>query len=125
MTDPLETALAYIERDWNPLPVPFQTKEPVDVGWPERIIDKHNAARFFNGGPQNIGVILGPSSKGLTDIDLDSPEAIAIAPYLLPRTKAIFGRASKRASHWLYYTDLSIARCDHVTPYLGLRVRQL
>jgi hypothetical protein len=54
--------------------------------------------------PTNVGIVLGPSSQGLTDVDLDCVEAIAIAPYILPRTEAIFGRASKRASHWLYYT---------------------
>jgi hypothetical protein len=41
----------------------------------------------------------------VTDLDLDSQEAIAGAPYLLPRT-AVFGRASKRASHWIYKTRL-------------------
>jgi hypothetical protein len=33
---------------------------------------------------------------------------VALAPYILPPTGAIFGRATKRASHWLYITDLSI-----------------
>jgi hypothetical protein len=105
---PLELALAYIERGWNPLPVPLRGKRPVDTGWQLRIIDAASAARHFNGAPINIGVVLGPSSQGLTDVDLDCAEAVAIAPYILPRTEAIFGRASKRASHWLYYTDLSV-----------------
>jgi hypothetical protein len=39
-------------------------------------------------------VILGPPSSGLTDIDLDCPEAIGLASYFLPRTGAVFGRAS-------------------------------
>jgi hypothetical protein len=51
-------------------------------------------------------VQLGPKSNGLRDIDLDCWEAIALAPYLLPKTEAIFGRASKRQSHWLYYSVL-------------------
>ena len=55
----------------------------------------------------NIGVQLGTASNGLTDIDLDCTEAIRIAPYVLPATRAIFGRVSKRASHRLYYTDLA------------------
>jgi Bifunctional DNA primase/polymerase, N-terminal len=63
---------------------------------------------YFNGGQMNIGVMLGPSSHGLTDVDLDCDQARAIAPYILPRTGAIFGRASSRAAHRLYYTDLSI-----------------
>src|SRR5262249_19306918 len=56
-----------------------------------------------------IGVVLGPSSHGLTDIDLDCTEAIRIAPYVLPQTAARFGRTSKRESHRLYYTDLALA----------------
>ena len=51
------------------------------------------------------GYILGQASAGLTDLDLDSKEAILAAPYLLPRT-AVFGHASKRASHWIYKTRL-------------------
>jgi hypothetical protein len=38
-------------------------------------------------------------------LDLDCQEAILAAPYLLPRT-AVFGHASKRASHWIYKTRL-------------------
>ena len=65
-----------------------------------------DAPRYFNGARQNIGIILGPASAGLTDLDLDSQEAILAAPYLLPRTAA-FGHASKRASHWIYKTDIA------------------
>src|ERR1700736_1546538 len=76
--------------------------------WQNRIIDESTAPRFFNGGTQNIGIQLGPASHGLTDVDLDCAQAVAIAPYILPPTGAIFGRATKRASHWLYITDLSV-----------------
>src|SRR5260370_1189416 len=47
------------------------------------------------------------TSSGLTDIDLDCPEAIALAPYILPATDAVFGRQSKPASHFLYTTALA------------------
>jgi hypothetical protein len=53
-------------------------------------------------------------SKGLTDVDLDCAEAVAISPYVLPPTEAIFGRASKRNSHRLYQTALA-ATCDQAT----------
>jgi hypothetical protein len=104
---PLNVALNYINRGWNPVPIPRGTKAPQDAGWHTRIIDAMSAPLYFNGAEINIGVVLGPNSHGLTDIDLDCAEAIAIAPYLLPPTKAIFGRPSKRASHWLYFTDLA------------------
>jgi hypothetical protein len=75
--------------------------------WHKVVITAEDAARYFNGRDMNIGAQLGAASCGLTDVDCDAPEAIAIAPYILPRTAAIFGRASKRNSHWLYYTELS------------------
>jgi RecA-family ATPase len=109
MGTPLDIALDYIGRGWNPVPVDHRSKKPsTGNGWQLRIIDATNAPRYFNGGQMNIGVILGPSSHGLTDVDLDCDEARAIAPYILPRTGAIFGRASSRAAHRLYYTDLAV-----------------
>jgi hypothetical protein len=103
----IETALAYIQRGWNPVPIPHRTKAPRGDGWQHRRITLETAPQYFNGTPQNIGVQLGPASNGLTDVDLDCSETIAIAPYILPHTKAIFGRASKRNSHRLYVTNLA------------------
>ena len=110
MTSPLDIALDYIGRGWNPVPVDYRAKKPsTGNDWQLRVIDASNAPHYFNGsGQMNVGVILGPSSHGLTDVDLDCAEARAVAPYVLPRTGAIFGRASNRAAHRLYYTDLSV-----------------
>lgn len=108
MSDALAIAVDYIRRGWNPVPCQFRSKKPTGNDWQTRMIDETTAARFFNGAPQNVGVQLGPSSHGLTDVDLDCAEAIVIAPYVLPRTGSIFGRPAKRASHWLYYTDLAV-----------------
>jgi len=104
---PLDIALSYIQRGWNPVPIPLGAKKPTDTRWQQRIITAKTAPRYFNGGPKNIGVLQGPSSGGLTDVDLDCAEAIALAPYILPRTDAVFGRASKHRSHYLYRTDLA------------------
>jgi RecA-family ATPase len=110
VTTPLDVALEYIGRGWNPVPVNYRAKKPsAGNGWQLRIIDATNAPHYFNGGQMNIGVMLGPSSHGLTDVDLDCDEARAVASYILPRTGAIFGRASSRAAHRLYYTDLAIS----------------
>jgi hypothetical protein len=104
-----DIALAYIKRGWNPVPIAFRDKRPTaGEGWQHLIIDEAMVAQYFNGAAQNIGVMLGANSHGLTDIDLDSPEAIALASYVLQATKSIFGRKTKRHSHWLYYTDLAI-----------------
>ena len=56
--------------------------------------------------------MLGPSSHGLTDVDLDCREAIELASYVLPRTGAIFGRTSAPGSHRLYYSKLAATSED-------------
>jgi len=104
---PLDLALRYVARGWNPLPIPHRMKKPVDQGWQHRVITEANAATYFSGERQNVGVILGPTSRGLTDLDLDCAEAIEIASAVLPPTNSIFGRASKRNSHRLYYSTLA------------------
>jgi hypothetical protein len=103
----LDVARTYVQRGWNPLPLPHKQKKPTDAGWQHRVIGPADVDQFFNSKPMNVGVMLGPSSHGLTDIDLDCPEALALAPWILPKTGAIFGRASARASHWLYATSLA------------------
>ena len=61
---PLAIALEYIGRGWNPVPVPFRMKMPVDEVWLWRMITEVTAAAHFNSGPQHIGVMLGPTSHG-------------------------------------------------------------
>ena len=103
----LDIARSYIDRGWNPIPVPFRSKKPIGEEWQKRVIDHSNVAQFFNGAEMNIGVQMGKNSGGLTDVDLDCPEAVAIASFLLPKTGAIFGRQSARYAHWLYKTSLA------------------
>jgi putative DNA primase/helicase len=101
-------ALEYVRRGWNPVPVYFKTKKPSGgEGWQTLVIREADVPKYFNGQPQNVGVLMGQTSGGLVDVDLDCPEAIAIAPFVLPRTGAIFGRPSARAAHWLYTSDLA------------------
>ena len=63
--------------------------------------------QHFNGAPQNIGVQMGQKSKGLTDVDLDSPEALALAEAFLPPTNTVFGRSSTPRAHQLYISNLA------------------
>ena len=97
----LDRALNYVDRGWAPVPVQARSKAPRIRNWPSLRINKENAAQHFN-GVGNIGIILGEASGGLTDVDLDCPEAIDFAPKILPTTNATFGRASKLGSHRLY-----------------------
>jgi hypothetical protein len=104
---PEAIALQYTMRDWNPVPIAFRQKKPSGSEWQHRVITGSKVDGFFGEKPQNIGVQLGAKSGGLTDIDLDCAEAIEIASAVLPKTPAIFGRASKRHSHYLYSTSLA------------------
>ena len=118
MTDALSAARDYIERGWAPIPVPFRTKGPLLEDWQTVRINAETAPNYFNGAPQNIGIILGAASGGLCDLDLDCFEAIAAAPYLLPRT-ALFGHASKRASHWIYQSNLCETQDRAALKFMG------
>ncbi len=121
MTDarPVESAVRdYIARGWSPVPVPHRKKGPRLDDWQNLRISAETAPSYFNGVPQNVGVILGKASDGLTDLDLDCPEAIAAAPYILPRT-AVFGHASKPASHWVYRTNLSETQDRAAIKFMG------
>jgi hypothetical protein len=104
---PLESAHSYLQRGWMPLPIPFKSKNPNFSGWQNFRITEGELATRFNGQSQNIGVLLGLPSSGLLDIDLDCTFAVALAQAFLPQTGAIFGRDSKRCSHWLYYSELA------------------
>jgi Bifunctional DNA primase/polymerase, N-terminal len=59
MPTPLEIALGYIKRGWNPIPVSRQTKKPIGNGWQKRCLDSETVAEAFNGADMNIGVQLG------------------------------------------------------------------
>ena len=98
---PLDAALSYIGRGWFVVRIPIGRKGPVAQGWQTLRIGLDEAARYFADGG-NVGVRLGPVSGELVDIDLDCPEALALADKYTPPTGAIFGRASKPRSHRLY-----------------------
>jgi hypothetical protein len=103
MATAAEAARAYAAAGFFPVPVPHGEKRPVLDGWQKLRITLAEVPMYFNGAPQNVGLILGVG--GLADVDLDSPEAIAAAPEFLPPTPFLFGRPSKRGSHWFYVTE--------------------
>ena len=103
----LDAAYDYLERGWQLVPIPRRKKAPIKQGWQNLKVTRSNLERHFDDTTGNIGVRLGQSSGGLTDIDLDCSEAIALADSVLPKTDAEFGRKSKRAAHRLYITNLA------------------
>ena len=100
---PRQLALDLIARGFAPVPVPVGAKAPNLPKWQLLRITAETVDQYFNGTRLNAGAIMGPSSNNLTDVDLDCKEAMALAPSFLPKTNSIYGRASKRRSHYLYY----------------------
>src|SRR5438105_3389856 len=91
----------------DPIPIPdidrHPSKFPTETGWPQRAANgEYTEADFAE--PCNIGNLLGGPNY-ITDIDCDSPEAIAISGEVLKRfmektgETMIFGRKSKPRSH--------------------------
>lgn len=83
------------------IPIKYRTKQPALKEWQKRTANDNNFERDF---PEelNLGIVLGESSSGLVDIDLDCKEAVTAAPYFLPETDMVFGRKSKPKSHYIY-----------------------
>lgn len=96
-----DAARDYLARGWCPIPIRHREKNPGFIGWQRFAATAEDMPRCF-AGIGNIGIILGERSGGLVDVDLDAPEAVALADIYLPRTGAVFGRGSKPRSHRLY-----------------------
>lgn len=92
----------YIDNGFAPIPVRYKSKQPVSKGWPDLRISYDDIPTYFNGDCINIGILTGEASKGLVDVDIDDATALRFAPWFLPETKCVFGRASKPKSHWVY-----------------------
>jgi uncharacterized protein (DUF927 family) len=100
----LETATEYFLKGWQPIPIPFRSKNPNFPNWSvQHTARVDDLTSHFNGIPQNISILLGTPSNDLTDVDLDNNWSVQLADFFLPETDAIFGRKSKRRSHFLYY----------------------
>ncbi len=83
-----------LARGWHAVNIPPGSPNCNRKGW------QTTASPLEDWGPEDgVGIVLGPS--GLVDLDLDCPEAMIVAPILLPRT-ATFGREGKARTHWVY-----------------------
>lgn len=90
-----------LEIGWDIKRIPTGEKGPREPGWQNLKPSLDELERHLAIGG-NVGVRLGASSGGLVDVDLDCPEALTLAEIYLPPTDAVFGRASKPRSHFLY-----------------------
>lgn len=93
-------AFEFLKRKIALIKITPHSKKPVEKEWTTKYYTDVNAASVFT--DYNIGMILGRSSGGLTDIDLDCPEAVKLAPKILPGTTWVFGRRSAPRSHYMY-----------------------
>jgi hypothetical protein len=100
-------ALWYAERlGFRIVPLGKRSKSPEGGAfeWQNRTLtDPGDIREKWEENPElNVGVLLGFKSGWITDIDLDCPEAVSLAPEFLDDT-AKFGRAGARDSHWVYW----------------------
>jgi hypothetical protein len=120
----LAAARQYIKRGFAVTPIAPGTKRPVRSKWTEERISEAEITACFN-SDNGIGVVLGQPSDGLTDVDLDCPEAVRIGERFLPRTEMVHGHPSKPESHFWYRCDPSPAyrRFEDVNGSCILEVR--
>jgi len=100
ITISLEAARQYLSRGWWVVPIPRGLKGPVINGWQNLRLTEAELSKYFSNS-EGVGLILGEPSGGLTDVDLDAPEARALA-HLLPPTNMIHGRPGSPRSHYWY-----------------------
>lgn len=97
MSDPdrlRELVQWYADSGFAILPIAHASKAPRFPSW-QKIRD----ASLADEVTANVGI--GLEASNLTDVDLDCPEAVEVAPFFVVPTAA-FGRASKPLSHYIY-----------------------
>ena len=82
-TEAMTIALDAVNRGCNPVPIPRGEKSPNGVAWQKVKRTREKLSRYFS-GDVNVGVQMGPMSSGLTDVDLDCRETLAIGALLRP-----------------------------------------
>lgn len=117
----------YKNMGMDPLPIPYEdghpTKGPKIAGWQTKAANGEYTESDF-AEPCNIGILLG-GPKNTTDIDCDSPEAVAVGGdimgSLMERTgkTMMFGHASKTRSHFVFFCDKSLPSEKIVDPVDG------
>jgi hypothetical protein len=98
----LEAAIRYRGLEIYAVPIPHKEKGPKSKGWNQQRLEEPELRREFGHSPRNIGLLLGDPSGGLTDVDLDCRETVALAPEFPPPTQRKSGRKGKPYSHYWY-----------------------
>jgi len=94
---------AWLERYWqlgfDTVPVDARSKSISIRGWNDPMARFREPRMYRN---RNIGIRLGAVSGGLVDVDLDTPAACAVAPYILPSTHMRMRKHGKPIAHYFY-----------------------
>jgi hypothetical protein len=86
------------------VPIPEGRKRPIVPAWQALRIRPAQLDDYFNGSPQNVGILLGEPSGWVVDVDLDTPEAVELGSrFLIPTLMS--GRQSVPRSHWWYRSE--------------------
>jgi hypothetical protein len=97
----VHAARDYIRRGFAPVPIYAGQKDPCLKNWLRLRLRYGDVPHAFRAAG-NLGLILGPASRDLVDVDLDCVEARELADNFLPPTAAITGRPSSPRSHRWY-----------------------
>ena len=92
------TPREYLNAGFKIAPVRKGEMNPPFKDW----VNKEFKASDFK-SHHGIAIVLGrPENNPIVDVDLDIPEAVRLAPVILPNTGCIYGRLTNPKSHYLY-----------------------
>jgi hypothetical protein len=133
-TDAHEAALAYARGGLFCVPLPFRSKGrngAAPRGWQKlRLTEATIPDHFRKGEPANVALLLGALDNGEPGgevvVDLDCPEALRAAPWLLPKTGRVAGRPGNPTSHWHYWAEAAPAKAhdEYLDPLPPARGRK-
>lgn len=102
----METAIAFVQRGLNPIPVNPETKVPCLESWKpyeEQRVTEEEVRQWWQKSPRaNIGVLTGQKA-GFVVVDCDSEEAIRTVEGLLPDTLQTPAASTPRGGRHIYF----------------------
>jgi hypothetical protein len=115
----VQAADAYLKKGVKITPCDYKSKIPIyDTLFKDRTawrsdrgkwtfskgVSPEEVPLYFFGNGYNIAICNGKSSNGLVNVDLDLPEPLAVARYILPPTLKS-GREGKELAHYWYLIE--------------------
>jgi hypothetical protein len=102
-TNTVDVVKGYFRDGMAPIPIPPKRKNPGRCNWQYERWTVEEVPRLWNNG-QNVGILLGEPSGWRVDVDCDCPEAVRLAPRILPKTLK-GGRETAPGSHYWYISE--------------------